>query len=107
MLENQAAAAVRPSSSVGAVTFPMNERAHISGVKALSDDDRAKHLKAINKHRKAIDETSAGASRRIFAQCWTSRLMTTLLIEGEEDDDKAFLVELQKLAEQAEALAIT
>jgi hypothetical protein len=29
--------------------------------------------------------------------------MTTLLIE---DDDKAFLVELQKLAEQAEALAV-
>jgi hypothetical protein len=33
--------------------------------------------------------------------------MTTLLIEDEDDDDKAFPVELQKLAEKAEALAIT
>jgi HK97 family phage prohead protease len=37
------------------VTFPMNEEAMVTGVKAMSDDDRAKHLKAIDGHRKAID----------------------------------------------------
>jgi hypothetical protein len=40
---------------VSCVTFPMNEPAVVSGVKGLSDDERAKHLKAINEHRKAIN----------------------------------------------------
>src|ERR1700733_2706462 len=39
---------------ISCVTFPMNESAQGSGVKALSDDERANHLKAINEHRKAI-----------------------------------------------------
>jgi HK97 family phage prohead protease len=32
------------------VTFPMNESAMVTGIKALSDDARAKHLKAIDTH---------------------------------------------------------
>jgi HK97 family phage prohead protease len=36
-------------------TFPMNEEAVISSVKAMTDDERGKHLRAINVHRKAID----------------------------------------------------
>jgi uncharacterized protein len=37
------------------VTFPMNEAAMVSGIKAMSDDDRSKHFKAIDTHRKAAD----------------------------------------------------
>jgi HK97 family phage prohead protease len=37
------------------VTFPMNTEATITSVKAMSDSDRAVHLKAIDGHRRAID----------------------------------------------------
>jgi uncharacterized protein len=40
---------------ISCVTFAMNESAQVSSVKAISDDDRAKHLKAINECRKCID----------------------------------------------------
>jgi uncharacterized protein len=32
----------------------------VTGIKAFSDDERAKHLKAIDDHRKAIDRHQRG-----------------------------------------------
>jgi HK97 family phage prohead protease len=52
---------------VSCVTFPMNEVAQVSGVKSLSDDERAKHLKAINEHRKAIDRHQQGIRMHLKA----------------------------------------
>lgn len=101
---------------VSIVTFPMNLDAAIGSVKALSGDDMAQHLKAIDAHRKAIDRHQRGMRMHLKA-------MLDLedddddsddppLLEGDEGDraededtDKAFLVELRKLAEQATALA--
>ncbi|MBB5331870.1 HK97 family phage prohead protease [Tunturiibacter gelidoferens] len=103
---------------ISVVTFPMNESAVISGVKSLSDDDRAKHLKAIDEHRKAIDRHQRGI--RIHLKSMLDGLDDDdddadnnpaddpAMLEGDTgDDDKAFLVELQKLAEQAGALSTT
>jgi uncharacterized protein len=38
----------------------MNESAVVSGVKSLSDEDRAKYLTALNEHKKAIDRHQRG-----------------------------------------------
>lgn len=96
---------------VSIVTFPMNESAQISSVKAMSDDDRARHFKAIDKHRKAIDK-----HQRAIRESLKS------LFDGldDEDDDlplpedeagdldeetaKEFAVELQKMLEQVQAM---
>jgi hypothetical protein len=37
-----------------------DEMAVVSGIKSLSDEDRTKHLKAINEHRMAIDRHQQG-----------------------------------------------
>jgi uncharacterized protein len=84
----------------------MNELAQLSGVKRLSDDDRAKHLKAIDELRKAIDRHQRGMRMHLKSLLDLPDYDDTddeLLIEGEDgdDDDKAFLVEVRKLAEQA------
>lgn len=42
------------------VTFPMSPEAMVTGIKAMSDEDRAKHLKTIDGHRKAIDRHQRG-----------------------------------------------
>jgi hypothetical protein len=55
---------------ISAVTFPMNESAVVTGVKGLSDDERARHLKAINEHRKAIDRHQQGI-RTHLKECST------------------------------------
>jgi uncharacterized protein len=92
----------------------MNQSAQVSAVKALSDDERADHLKAINEHRKAIARHTVGIPAHLKSMLDFDDADDTdddddtddePLLEGEDDDDdKAFLVELQKLAEQAEAL---
>ncbi|MBB5329809.1 HK97 family phage prohead protease [Tunturiibacter gelidoferens] len=98
---------------ISCVTFPMNEMALVTGVKSLSDADRAKHLKAIDEHRKAIDRHQQGIGESLKAMFdglddGDSDTDDLALLEDEtDDDDKAFLVELQKLAEQAGALATT
>jgi hypothetical protein len=40
---------------VSLVTFPMNESAGVTGVKSMSQDEIAGHLRKIDNHRKAID----------------------------------------------------
>jgi hypothetical protein len=94
---------------VSIVTFPMNESAMVTAVKAISDDDRAKHLKAIDSHRKAIDRHQRGIREHLKAMSDafdddTDDLALTLDEGDDEDMTKAFVVELRKLAEQASAL---
>jgi HK97 family phage prohead protease len=98
---------------ISVVTFPMNELATVTGVKAVSDDDRAKHLKAIDEHRKAIDRHQRGISAHLkeLLDGFEDETDDPALLENDEGDDepdegsKALLVELQRLAEQATALA--
>jgi uncharacterized protein len=94
------------------VTFPINESAQVSGVKALSDDERATHLKAIDEHRKAIDRHQRGMRMHLksLLDLPDDDDDDEPLLEGEDDDDdgdKAFVAELRKLADQAQELATT
>jgi hypothetical protein len=87
----------------------MNESAMVTGIKAMSDDDRAKHLKAIDTHRKAIDRHQRSMREHLKAMSDafdddTDDLALTLDEGDDEDMTKAFVVELRKLAEQASAL---
>jgi uncharacterized protein len=95
---------------VSIVTFPMNEMAAIGSVKALSAEDMADHLKAIDTHRKAIARHVVGIQGHLksmfdFDEDDDTDDDPDLEGEDDDDDDKAFLVELRKLAEEAEALA--
>jgi uncharacterized protein len=103
---------------VSVVTFPMNEMAVVSGIKSLSDEDRAKHMRAIDEHRKAIDRHQRGIRIHLKSMLDglddddddpdTNPADDPALLEGDTgDDDKAFIVELRKLAEQAGALSTT
>jgi uncharacterized protein len=96
---------------ISCVTFPMNESAQVSGVKAMSADDMANHLRAIDEHRKAIDRHQRGIQAHLKSMLDFDEDDDTddePLIEGDDnDDDKAFLVELGKLAEQAQELTTT
>jgi uncharacterized protein len=96
------------------VTFPMNEMALVSGVKSLSDADRAKHLKAIDEHRKAIDRHQRGIRESLKAMFdglddddtdTDTDTDDLSLLEDDDDEDKSLVIELQKLTEQAGALA--
>jgi HK97 family phage prohead protease len=93
------------------VTFPMNESAMVTGIKAMSDSDRGEHLKQINIHRKAIDRHQRGIREHLksLSDAFDDdpEDEALLLDEGADEEDltKAFLVELQKLAEQAQELA--
>ncbi len=49
------------------MTFPMNQDAQVTGIKAMSDDDRGKHLKAIDAHRKSIDRAQRGIREHLKA----------------------------------------
>jgi uncharacterized protein len=93
---------------ISCVSFPMNESAQVSGVKALSDDERTTHLQAINEHRKAIDRHQRAMRMHLKSLLDLSDDgaddTDEPLLEG--DDDKAsFLAELKQLAEQAQDLA--
>jgi uncharacterized protein len=91
---------------ISCVTFPMNESAQVSGVKALSDDERAGHIKAINEHRKAIDREQRGVRMH---------LKSLLDLPDDEDDDpedpdlidedatKSLLAEIQEMSALATA----
>jgi HK97 family phage prohead protease len=91
---------------VSAVTFPMNESAQVTAVKAITDDDRAKHLKAIDTHRKAIDRHQRGIREHLKAMfdCIddddTGDADDLALIddEGDLEETKAFAAELRKMA---------
>jgi hypothetical protein len=102
------------------VTFPMNEGAVVTGVKAMSDAERAKHLRNIDEHRKQINRSQKAICMSLNALFGDDLFNDdpaddpALLEDNDDQDDpedegmsKAFLVELQKLAEQATALAST
>lgn len=93
------------------VTFPMNESAMVTGIKAMSDDARGEHLKAINTHRKAIDRHQRGIREHLkamFDGCDDDMVDDVVLENDEgngEDLTKMFAAELQKLVESARELA--
>lgn len=86
----------------------MNQSAQVSAVKALSDDKRADHLKAINEHRKAIDRHQRGIAAHLKSMLDFDDEDDTgddpELLE-DDDNDKSFLAELKQLAERAQDLA--
>lgn len=73
------------------VTFPMNESATVTGIKAMSDDDRSKHFKAIDMHRKAIDRHQRGIRESLKS-----------LFDGLDDDNDADLAADPALLESDE-----
>jgi uncharacterized protein len=96
------------------VTFPMNELATVSSVKAVSDADRAKYLKNINEHRKAIDRHQRGIRENLKAlfdnpddedEFDDPALLEDNEGDGEDEMSKAFVVEMRKLIEDAQELA--
>ena len=102
---------------ISCVTFPMQPGAAITGIKAMSDDDRVKHFKAIDGHRKSIGRAERGIRFHMKA------LFDGLDDDEEDVDDPAdveanvdqddpedegmsmFVAELKKVAEEARALA--
>jgi HK97 family phage prohead protease len=99
---------------ISCVTFPMNEGALVTGIKAMSDDDRAKHFKAIDAHRKSIDRAQRGIREHLKSLFDGFDDEDDLdidgdpaLLEGEGDDGEMSMVlsELKALAAQAEELA--
>jgi HK97 family phage prohead protease len=94
------------------VTFPMNESAMVTGIKAMSDDDRSKHFKAIDMHRKSIDRAQRGIREHLkslfdgFDDDDDSDLADDpAMLEGENEEMSMLLSELNSLAEQAQELA--
>jgi uncharacterized protein len=90
---------------ISCVTFPMNESAQVTGVKSRSDEKRAKHLSAIGQH---LSAAAAHVKAMQNPDDDTDLLDDPSIFEGDhddEDDGKAFLIELQKLAEQAAEFA--
>jgi uncharacterized protein len=80
----------------------MNEMAVVSGVKSLSDADRAKHMRGIDEHRKTIDRAQRGIREHLKA------MFDGLDDDDSDTDDLSLLeekLELQKLAEQAGELS--
>jgi hypothetical protein len=88
------------------VTFPMNESAQVTAIKALSEDDRLKHLTGLNEDRKAIDRHQR--SQRMHLKALGFDVPDD---EDEDDDDtddpellsdddeKSILAGLKELAE--------
>jgi uncharacterized protein len=97
------------------VTFPMNESATVTSVKAMSDEDRAKHFKAIDTHRKAIDRHQRGireSLKALYDNLEDDNDETLLnpsddpaMLEGESGEMGMLVSELKALAAQAEELA--
>jgi HK97 family phage prohead protease len=90
------------------VTFPMNLDAAIGSVKALSDDEVAAHLRAIDEHRKSIDRHTRGIQAHLKSMLGFADIDDDDPEDDDDDDsDKSFVAELRKLAEQAQELATT
>jgi hypothetical protein len=100
---------------ISCVTFPMNEAAQISTVKSLSAADTAKHMKAIDSHRKTIDRSQRAIREHLKAmfdglddedaEDDPADNPGIFESEGDEEMNKSFLMaELKKLAEQASTL---
>ncbi len=100
---------------VSAVTFPMNEAALIASVKnlkAMSDSERAKRLKSMDEHRRAIDRHGRGMREDMKALFGDELFMNDDAVDDQTlideevlsvDDSKAFAIELQKMLEFVKA----
>ena len=91
------------------VTFAMNESAMVTSIKAMSDDARGEHLKAINVHRKAIDRHQQGI-RAHLSELMDLGDADDPTFENDDEGDgeemtKAFVAEMRKLVESAKELA--
>jgi HK97 family phage prohead protease len=94
------------------VTFPMAQDAMVTGIKSLSDGERARHLRNIDQHQKQID-----LSRKAICMSLKSLFGDDIfgddpaddpaLLESEEGDEEMGLIlqELKALATQAQELA--
>jgi uncharacterized protein len=96
---------------ISCVTFPMNESAMVTGVKALSDDDRMKHLTAIREHSRSIDHHQRAIRHHLKSMLDDDDndivpVDDPIFDEGDGPEEMSMLVEeLKKLSAQAEALA--
>lgn len=64
-------------------------------MKALSDDDTANHLRAINEHRKAIDRHQRGIAAHLkFTLDFDDDDIADPALLEDDDDVKAFVAEL-------------
>jgi uncharacterized protein len=84
---------------ISCVTFPMNESAQVSGVKALSAHDMANHRKAIDRHQRGMQMHL----KSLLDLPDEDDTDDEPLLEGEDDvaDNASFVAELKQLAEQA------
>lgn len=98
---------------VSCVTFPMNELAQISSVKALTDGDRARHIKAADECRKCIDRKQREMRMHLKAVLddfgddeSDGESDDPALLEDPADEEmsKEFAIELQKMLEQVQAM---
>jgi uncharacterized protein len=97
---------------ISVVTFPMNESAQVTGVKSMSAQDTANHLTAIREHSKSIDHHQRAIRMHLKSMMDDDDTTDDVVLDdpsifedGDDgDDDKAFLIELQKLAEEAAEL---
>ena len=97
------------------VTFPMNESAQVTGVKAMSDSEKAGHIKAINEDRKEIDRRQRSIRGHLKSLGLDDvdddgddddpAVDPDLFDDDDDDMSKALLIEMQKVAVQAEELA--
>nr|WP_263418412.1 hypothetical protein [Terriglobus albidus] len=84
----------------------MNEAAMVTSVKGVSDADRAKHLKAIGDHRKAIDRHQKAIHEHLKALYDVPDDEDDPAFEDDGDDEsKAFVAEMAKLAKAATEFA--
>jgi HK97 family phage prohead protease len=98
---------------VSICTLPMNEMAMVTSIKAMSDDDRAKHMKSIGENCKAIGRHSRGLREHLKALFDgvddDSDLADDPALlennEGDGEDEMNLLGELQALTTQAASLA--
>jgi uncharacterized protein len=98
---------------ISCVTFPMNESAVVTGVKSITDADRAKHMKSIGEHCKAIGRHQRGIREHLKAMFDgvddDSDLADDPALlesnEGDGEDEMNLLGELQALTKQAASLA--
>jgi HK97 family phage prohead protease len=94
------------------VTFPMNTGAVVTGIKAMSDDERGRHFRAIDSHRKSIDKAQRAIREHLkslfdgFDDDEDENDDQSLLEGDEGEGEMGMLVsELKALAAQAQELA--
>jgi uncharacterized protein len=89
------------------VTFPMNPSAEVTSVKRMSDDDRARHLKSIDTHRRAIakHERALRESLKCLLDLDDDEPADPDQIDSDDDGAGALLGELRSLVESASELS--